>query len=370
MSTVTSPRRLGQRPAQAPARKPGQPAKSTTGESPAVQGPTGQPPASPMADDRHEILGRSPGRLALNRLVRDRVGMVSGAIVAFFILVAVMAPLIEKLYGLGPTVNAPQGLDRSGLPIGGHGGIDFTSNNPTGHAHILGLMPQTGWDLFMQLVYGSRTSLGIAFTSAIAATVIGIVFGVVAGYLGGWADAAISWFIDYMMAFPFILLAIAAIPVVNTLIADQYGDVSATKRVITIVIIFSLFGWMSTARLVRGEVLSLRERDYVDAARAAGASGAHIMFREILPNLWGPILVTFSLSVPATITGEAALSFLNIGVIQPTPDFGRMINDSIKWLPADPLYTLIPGFAIFALVLTFNLFGDSLRDALDPRSVR
>jgi peptide/nickel transport system permease protein len=316
------------------------------------------------------IIGRSPGQLAWLRLRRDRVGMVSVVIVLMFIFIALIAPLIEKIYGLGPTVNSAEGLDTTGVPLGYLGGLDFTSNNPTGHVHILGLMPQTGWDLFMQLVYGARTSLGIAFSASILAVAIGIVFGVVAGYFGGWVDAIINWFVDFMLAFPFVLLAIAVIPVVNTLIADASGDVSPTKRVLTIVIIFSVFGWMYTARLVRGQVLSLREREYVDAARAAGAGGTHIMFRQILPNLWAPILVTFSLALPATVTGEAALSFLNIGVIQPTPDFGRMINDSIRWIQSDPMYTLVPGIAIFVLVLAFNLFGDSLRDSLDPKSSR
>ena len=139
---------------------------------------------------------------------------------------------------------------------------------------------------------------------------------------------------------------------------------------LTIIFVFSAFGWMYTARLVRGQVLSLREREYVDAARAAGAGTRHILFRQLLPNLWAPILVTFSLGVPLTITAEAALSFLNIGVVEPTPDLGRLILNSSNWLLSDPAYLVIPGIAIFVLVLTFNLFGDALRDALDPRSSR
>jgi peptide/nickel transport system permease protein len=131
-----------------------------------------------------------------------------------------------------------------------------------------------------------------------------------------------------------------------------------------------VFGWMSTARLVRGQVLSLREREFVDAARAAGAGTWHIVFRQLLPNLWAPILVTFSLAVPQYVTAEAALSFLGIGVTEPVPDWGRMIFQSTSFVSADPFYTFFPGFALFGLVLAFNLFGDSLRDALDPRSAR
>lgn len=326
--------------------------------------------AAPHGIEKEKIIGRSPGQLAWLRLKRDRTALVSGAIVLFFIVVAICAPLIEWVYGEGPSDLHSNLLDNTGLPLGYLGGIDFTTNNASGHIHILGIEPQRGGDIFIQLVYGARTSLIIAFSASIISALIGIVFGVCAGYFGGWVDQGINWFIDFMLAFPFLLFSIAAIPVINTLIADDTGDVSPVKRVITIILIFSGFGWLYTARLVRGQVLSIREREYVEAARAAGAGGLHIMFRQILPNLWAPILVAFSLSLPATVTAEAALSFLNIGVIEPTPDWGRMINASIKWLQADPAYTFIPGFLIFVLVLTFNLVGDALRDALDPKSSR
>jgi peptide/nickel transport system permease protein len=131
-----------------------------------------------------------------------------------------------------------------------------------------------------------------------------------------------------------------------------------------------VFGWTGTARLVRGQVIALREREFVEAARAAGAGGFHILFRQLLPNLWAPILVSFSLAVPSYVTGEAALSFLGIGIVEPTPDFGRMIYDSLPYLQTDPAYVFFPGIVIFALVLAFNLFGDALRDALDPKSSR
>lgn len=316
------------------------------------------------------IVGRSPGQLAWMRLKRDRTARGSIWVLSFFILVAVFAPLIEKIYGLGPTVNSPDLLNLEGLPLGYFGGIDFTSNNPSGHAHILGVMPQTGWDIFMQFVYGARTSLVVAASASIISVTIGVVLGVMAGYLGGWVDQVLNWFFDYMLAFPFVLMAIAIIPIVNSHLADASGFVTPIERMATIVVVFSLFGWMSTARLVRGQVISLREREYVEAARAAGAGRLHIMFKQILPNLWAPILVTFSLSLPATVTAEAALSFLGIGVEQPTPDWGRMINHSIAYMQSDWVYLVIPGLSIWALVLSFNLFGDSLRDALDPKSSR
>jgi peptide/nickel transport system permease protein len=316
------------------------------------------------------IVGKSPGQLAWYRLRQDRTARTTIWVLGFFAFIAIFADVIEWIYGIGPTENSPDLLDYNGIPLGYLGGIDFTTNNPSGHIHILGVMPGTGWDVFMQFVHGARTSLMIALLATIISVIIGVVIGTMAGYFGGWVDQALSWFVDYMLCFPFVLMAIAVIPIVNSHLEDDSGAVSTFERIATIVIVFSIFGWMYTARLVRGQVISLREREYVEAARAAGASSWHIMFRQILPNLWAPILVTFSLSLPATVTAEAALSFLGIGVQQPTPDWGRMINDSLLYMQSDVMYLIIPGVSIWALVLAFNLFSDALRDALDPKSSR
>jgi len=321
------------------------------------------------------IVGRSPGQLALMRLRRDRTAVVSFWVLVFFILVAVLAPVIQWIYGYNATTTNSALLDDSGFPLGYLGGITFSTDNASHHIHVFGVEPTLGRDLFMQVVWGMQTSLKIAVTATVVSTILGVVVGIVSAYFGGWVDAVISWIIDYMLAFPFFLFCLAVIPVINTRLAAPGGchcDVSPDKRVLTIIIVFSLFGWMYTARLVRGQVLSLREREYVDAARAAGAPARHILFRQLLPNLWAPILVSFSLAVPATITAEAALSFLNIGVIEPTPDLGRVINTGAQFIVGlpDPMYLVIPGIVIFILVLAFNLFGDALRDALDPRSTR
>jgi peptide/nickel transport system permease protein len=344
----------------------------STGENVAFEVEAGQPLAAKVAGST--FAGRSPGQLAWVRLRRDRVAMTSLGVLIFFVLAAVLAPLIRVLYGYSTFNEASLGnsglLDGTGTPLGYLGGITFDAANPSHQIHIFGVEPQLGRDLFIQVLYGVRTSLLIAFVSTTIAAVLGVVIGIAAAYLGGWVDAIVSWFIDYMLAFPFFLLALAVIPVVNTRLADSFGEVSVTKRMVTIILVFSLFAWMGTARLVRGQVLSLREREYIDAARAAGARLPHILFRQLLPNLWAPILVTFSLGVPLTITSEGALSFLNIGVVEPTPDLGRLIAGSQQWLPVDPAYMLIPGLTIFALVLAFNLFGDALRDALDPKSSR
>jgi peptide/nickel transport system permease protein len=327
------------------------------------------PPGAPGG----RVVGRSPGQLAWMRLRRDKVAMTAMWVLVFFLVVGVFADIIRMLYGY-PTMNdARQGtdlLDGTGIPLGYLGGITFSSANSSGHIHIFGVEPSLGRDLFIQVIYGIRTSLLISFVSVTIATAFGVVMGIAAGYLGGWFDSIVNWVIDYMLAFPFFLFALAVIPVVNTHLTADNGSPSAGQRVLTIIVIFSAFAWMGTARLVRGQVLSLREREYVDAAKAAGARLPHMLFRQLLPNLWAPILVTYSLGVPLTITAEGALSFIGIGVVEPTPDLGRLISNSQDWLRADLPYLLIPGVTIFLLVLAFNLFGDALRDALDPKSSR
>ncbi|RKR88488.1 peptide/nickel transport system permease protein [Micromonospora pisi] len=307
------------------------------------------------------FVGRSPGQLAWLRLRRDRVGMASGAALVFFVLVAAAAPLIEWLYGKGPQERFPERLDRNGFPLG-YAGVDAE--------HWLGIQPNIGRDVFIQLVYGLRTSLLVAFTAALLTIALGLMIGVLAGYLGGRVDAALTWFIDLTMAFPFFIFCFAFIPVaVNQFYGVRDAEASWFRPVLLIAI-FVLFNWTYTARLVRGQVLSLREREFVDAARAAGAGLGHILFRQLLPNLWAPILVTFSLNVPALVTAEAALSFLGIGILEPTPDLGRLISDSVDFIREVPSFTVIGGTTLFLLVLSFNLFGDALRDALDPKSNR
>ncbi|ROT32181.1 ABC transporter permease [Micromonospora sp. HM5-17] len=323
----------------------------------------------PAADDRQAsdpqpdatFVGRSPGQLAWLRLRRDKVALVSGGVLIFFILVAAAAPLVEKLYGKGPQERFPELLDRNGFPLG-YAGVSGE--------HWFGIQPGNGRDIFIQVVYGLRTSLMIAFTAAVLTIALGVVVGIVAGYVGGWVDAVITWIIDLALAFPFYIFCFAFVPLAVNQFYGPRDEVSPWFRPGLLVLIFVMFNWTTSARLVRGQVLSLREREFVEAARASGAGLGHILFRQLLPNLWAPILVTFSLNVPALITAEAALSFLGIGVLEPTPDLGRLINDSIRYLRDVPSFTIVGGTTLFLLVLAFNLFGDSLRDALDPKSSR
>ncbi|MDG4833237.1 ABC transporter permease [Solwaraspora sp. WMMD1047] len=303
--------------------------------------------------------GRSPGRLAWGRLRRDRLALVSAATLAFLALLAAAAPLVARLYGTGPTDRFPERLDRNGFPLG-YAGVDG--------AHWFGIQPGNGRDVFIQVVYGLRTSLVIAVTAAVLAVALGAAVGLLAGYAGGWLDAVVTWLIDLALAFPFYLFCLALVPIAVHRFYGVRDEEATWFRPLLLVLIFVLFNWPGVARLVRGQVLSLREREFVAAARAAGAGPGHILFRELLPNLWAPILVALSLTVPVLITAEAALSFLGLGVLEPTPDLGRLLNESIRYLRDVPSFTIIGGGTLFLLVLASNLLGDAVRDALDPRS--
>jgi len=308
------------------------------------------------------FVGRSPGQLAWARFRRDRTAVLSAAVTVTFLVLALAAPLIGALYGVSPHAQFQDRLDTFGMPLGYAGGISGE--------HWFGLEPRLGRDIFVRMVYGLRTSLFIALAAATITTVIGVVAGILAGYLGGWVDAVIGWVTDFALALPFLIFALAVVPTVELRFYGPREDVPSAFRIAVLIAVFAAFGWTSTARLVRGQVMSLREREFVDAARACGAGLGHVLFRQLLPNIWAPILISFSLAVPSYVTGEAALSFLGIGIVEPTPDFGRMIFDSIPYLQTDAAYVFFPGITIFALVLAFNLFGDALRDALDPKSSR
>ena len=217
---------------------------------------------------------------------------------------------------------------------------------------------------------GIRTSRLSARGAALVTTTIGVVLGIVAGFLGGVVDSVISWITDVALALPFLIFALAVVPTFSLRFYGPRDAVPTWFAVTTLIVVFAAFGWTGTARLVRGQVVSLREREFVEAARASGAGLGHMLFRQLLPNIWAPILVAFSLAVPSYVTGEAALSFLGVGLPESVPSFGRMIYRSIDYLQTDPAYVFFPGITIFALVLAFNLFGDALRDALDPKSSR
>jgi len=306
------------------------------------------------------IEGRSLGQIAWMRLKRDKVAIAGAVVVLFLILIAIFAGLLTKINGHPPDVFYSDQIDPNtgGLPIGRFGGVnsDFW----------FGVEPGTGRDLFSRIVHGARVSLLIAFAATGVAVATGAVLGVVAGYFGGKVDRVISSVMDILLAFPLLIFAIALVAL-NPRIPTT--DV-AIPRLVLLVIVIGGFSWPYVGRIVRGQTLLFREKEVVEGGRSVGASDGHIVFKELLPNLVAPIIVYSTLIIPSNILFEAALSFLGVGVNPPTPTWGNMLSDAIPWYRADPTFMIIPGVALFITVLAFNLFGDGLRDALDPRGGR
>ncbi|GAA4009364.1 ABC transporter permease [Streptomyces marokkonensis] len=309
---------------------------------------------------------RSPGRLAWKRFRRDRAGVISACIVIFFFVIALAAPLIAKLYGKDPYTTyasqRPELLDAFAYPVGPNGGMSSE--------FWFGIEPQLGRDVFTFLLYAIRTSLGIAVAAAVLTTLLGVVIGVTAGYLGGKTDYLVGRLIDILLSFPSTLFFIAFMPVVYGIFIAPDENVPTWLRAFSLIIVLAGFGWASLARLLRGQVLALREREFVEAAKVTGASPGRIVFKELLPNLWTPIIIQSTLMLPAFVTAEAGLAFLGVGMIDPTPDWGVMIQRGAQFYTEDLAFLLFPGLSMVIFVLAFNLLGDSVRDALDPKSKR
>lgn len=259
--------------------------------------------------------------------------MICFYIIAFFVLVAVFAPLISPY--------DPNATDLS---------------NKLGSStleHLLGT-DEYGRDILSRIIYGARVSLSIGLISTMISTFIGVVLGVLAGYYGGIVDEIICRIMEVFSAFPDILFAIA--------IMFIFGP-----GVINLFIALGILGWVSTARLIRGQALSIKGKEYIKAARASGASDFFIIIKHILPNCISTIIVISTMSIPGAIMSEASLSFLGLGVQSPTASWGSMISYAKSYIRTAPAYSIYPGIAIILIVLAFNLFGDSLRDALDPK---
>jgi peptide/nickel transport system permease protein len=251
--------------------------------------------------------------------------------------------------------------------------IDPTFERPTGAfggislAHPLGVEPGNGRDLLARIVVGAQYSLLIAFLATVLAVVIGTFFGVVAGYVGGWVDAIIARAMDVFLAFPLLVFALALAGVIPN---SAFGLSGNSLRIAVLIFVIGFFAWPYMGRIIRGQTLSLREREFVDAARSLGARGPYILFRELLPNLVAPILVYATLLIPTNMLFEAALDYLGVGLYVPTPTWGQMLASAVQngYYSLDPEFMLVPGLTIFITVMAFNLFGDGLRDALDPRT--
>lgn len=306
--------------------------------------------------------GKSPSRIAFDRLRKDRMAIVCACVVLFFILVAVLAPLLCALEGQNYSDFHTTLVDEFGFP----------TIAPNGD-HWFGVEPKTGRDLFAQWVYGARPSLVIAFVAAVSSSVVGVILGLTAGFLSGWVDRVISWVIDFVLSLPYLLVAIAAVPIVvgiaggvNALTPQDNADI----RFFVLIGVLVFFGWASLARLIRGEVISLREREFVQAAKVIGVPTRRVLFKELLPNLVAPIVISLSLALPAYIVAEAGLTFLGVGLIEPTPSWGQMIAKATTYYQADPLYLWLPVVGVSALTLALSWLGDSVRDAFDPKTRR
>jgi peptide/nickel transport system permease protein/oligopeptide transport system permease protein len=290
------------------------------------------------------------------RLRRDKVAMAGGVVVVLLILLAIVGPFFVQNPN---TYHANLINSTFSRPNGPFGGIST--------AHPLGVEPLTGRDMLARVVIGARYSLLIGFLATLLAVVIGVFMGVIAGYFGGWADSVIARSMDIFLAFPLLVFAIALVGVIP---GSAFGLSGNTLRVVLLVFIIGFFAWPYMGRIIRGQTLSLRVREFVDAARSIGGRGPYILFRELLPNLIGPILVYATLLIPTNILFEAALDYLGVGLIPPTPSWGQMLSNAVSqgFFAVDPMYMIIPGLAIFITIMAFNLFGDGLRDALDPKS--
>jgi peptide/nickel transport system permease protein len=302
-----------------------------------------------------DIAGRSPLQLFWRRLRQDRVALLSLAFIVFLIVVAIAAPLVVSLLGLpGPDVQNLNLTDSFGSPLGP------SLSHPFG-------VDQLGEDVMSRVIYGTRVSLEVGVIGTGISTAIGVVVGMLAGFYRGWVDSLLSRFMDIVLSIPILLLGLglaAACSVrgcVKGLIQPGLGS---------IIFIISLASWPYVGRIVRGLVLSMREREFIEASRALGASDLRIMFREILPNLAAPIIVYASLLIPVNILFEASLSFLGVGIRPPTPSWGEMIAQATPIFNTAWWFMVFPGLALLFTVLAFNLLGDGLQDALNPRNAR
>jgi peptide/nickel transport system permease protein len=282
-------------------------------------------------------------------LRRDRAAMVGLVLVVLALLVAALAPWIASINGGNPFTYHSNALAGDGSPRGALGGVSGR--------HWFGVEPLTGRDLYAIVVYGARTSILVGLSATVLAVTIGVLVGSSAALFGGTYDRIASRATDVLLGFPSLIFMIALGAFVPP----------AFPRPVLIVGVIGLFGWPGIARVVRGQSLSLMQRNFVSASRAMGAGPWHLLREHLLPNLAGTIIVFATISIPANIGAEAALSFLGLGVPPPPPAWGRTIGTAVAWIATDPAYLLAPALALFLVTFAFNLVGDGLRDALDPR---
>jgi len=291
-----------------------------------------------------QVQGRTQWQLTWRRLRSDRVSMIALAVIVIMVLLAILAPAVAGLTHHSVNMAYPvQGENEDGNPVG-----------PGVNGFILGT-DSTGRDLLVRVLYGARISLFVGIFTTLIATVLGVSIGLIAGYFGGVIDTLLARFTDAVLAFPYIVLALA--------LAAVYGP-----SLTIIVVMITFFSWAGIARIVRGQTLSIKEKEYVEAARSLGAGPFRIMFFDILPNLLAPVLVIATLYIPNAVVFEATLSYLGLGVQAPTPSWGNMLSDAQNFYQVAWWYLVFPAAALLITTLAFNLLGDGIRDAMDPRT--
>lgn len=310
-----------------------------------AQGAAAQP-AAPVGPPQP-----AQGARAMWRALVSRPSVVASLIfMALVVLMAIFAPLLTQISGYDPYQFNPDAVHPNGMPKGTLGGISAD--------HWFGVEPLNGRDLFARVVYGARVSLSIAAMATIASMVVGVVLGTLAGFLGGWVDQVISRVMDFLMAFPqliFMIAIISALPDAN--------------RTLMLVTVLAVFGWPRIGRVIRAQTMSLRQREFVEAARASGAKQWTIVAKEVMPNLTGTIVVYSSLTLPSYIATEAGLSFLGVGVRPPTASWGQMISSAVGWYQTNPMFFVIPGLFLTLTVLASMVIGDQLERILNRREM-
>ncbi|MGZ8610216.1 MAG: ABC transporter permease [Actinomycetota bacterium] len=313
-------------------------------------------PLSPQGGEvSSAVVGRSPWELFWRRFRKDRFALASIVFIGILALIAIFAGVIAKTIGHGPNdLFLREMTDEFGLPQGPNGEFWFGAD-------------LAGRDLFVRVIYGARTSLTVAFIATGISVVIGVLAGLLAGFYRGKVDTVISRTIDIVLSLPILLISLGLVSACGLRASGCLGGL--IKPGLTLVsLVIGLFSWPYIARIVRGQILSLREKEFIEAARAAGAGNLRIITRELLPNVIAPIIVYTTLIIPNNILFEAALSFLGIGVPATTPSWGRALNVAGEIFQVAWWMMLFPGLFLFLTTLAFNLVGDGLRDALDPRT--
>ncbi len=302
------------------------------------------------------VAARSPLQLFWRRFRKDKVALAAGIFIILLVLVAIFAPLIRDLVGARPpNETSTEALDDFGLPSGP------SSENLMG---VDGL----GRDIFSRVLDGARVSLLVALVGTGLSVLIGVTMGMIAGFYRGWVDTAIARLVDVLLAFPVLLLGLGLASACSSKDGCLGGLIQPGLTVVVTIIVFA--NWPYVARIIRGQVLSLREKEFVEASKSLGASDRRIIFREVLPNLVAPIIVYTTLFIPANILLEASLSFLGVGVQAPQASWGAMLADASKIFDSAWWYMFFPGMALLLTVLAFNLVGDGMQDALNPKSSR